>query len=399
VSWAIWVTGPPASGKSVIAAAAVAELRRLGEPVQLLELDALRRTLTPEPTYGDAEREIVYRTLVYLARRLTGAGVPVVIDATAHRRAWRDLARASIAHFAEVQLACPLPVRRERERTRRDTHAPRGIYAAAERPGATVPGVNVPYEEALAPELRIDTAAEDVETAAARVVALALDLRDRVPTAATSPDGRRGRDHAVATPWAPDGAAWAVWITGLPGSGKSTLAWSVMEALAARGIGVQQLDLADLGEFVLGGRHPGPAEEEILHRALVCAARVLTAAGIPVLIDATAPRRAWRQMAREAIAHFAEVQLRCPAEVCGDRERAVRWNLVLHAPAPTRQRPGPAGPDIVLAYEYSTNPDLTVHTDSQSPGTSAELVLQLAEQLHRAACARRQGGSPCSSAI
>lgn len=386
MSWAIWITGPPASGKSVIARAAAERLRQLGEPVQLLELDAVRRVLTPAPTYSDAEREIVYRTLVYLARRLTGCGMPVVIDATGHRRAWRDLARAGIERFAEVQLTCPLPVRRERERARRGTHAPPGVYAAAEQPGATVPGVNVPYEETLAPELRIDTTEDDVATAAARVVALARGLAGGVPTDAGAGRPAAGSSRPGPAARAADDAAWAVWITGLPGSGKSTLAWSLVDALAARGIAVQRLDLVDLAEFVLAGRQPSAAEEELLHRGLVCAAGALTRAGVPVVIDATAPRRAWRQMARDAIAHFAEVQLRCPAELCGDRERAVRWNLVLYAPAAPARPPAPArGPDIVMTYEYSTNPDLTLYTDAQSPGTSAELVLGLAERLHRAA--------------
>jgi adenylylsulfate kinase len=385
MSWAIWITGPPASGKSAIAGAAVAELRRLGEPVQVLELDALCHTLAPEPTASDEESDLVHRTVAYLARRLTGAGTPVLIDATAPRRAWRDLARSSIAHFAEVQLRCPLPVRRERERTARDGHAPPEIPAAAPPP-PTAPGVDAPYEEALAPELRIDTAEEDVKSAAARVIALALDLRGRVPTAATRREQRSRLDHAVALRAAESGA-WAVWLTGLPGSGKSTLASSVARTLAARGIAVQRLDLVDLGEAVLDGRHACPADEEILHRGLVCAAHVLTAAGVPVVIDATAPRRIWRRLAREAIARFAEVQLRCPAETCGDRERAVRWNLGPSAPAPGRLLAGASGPDIVLAYEYSTNPDLTIHTDAQGPDASAELVLQLAEHLHRSSAA------------
>jgi len=372
VSWALWITGPPASGKTAITRAVVEELRRLGEPVMVLELDALRKTLTPEPTYSDAEREIVYRTLVYLARLLTASGVPVVIDATAHRRAWRDLARASIADFAEVQLVCPLPVRRERERTRPAGHAPKGIYAAAERTGATVPGVNVPYEEALAPELRIDTSVEDVEAAAARIATLAVQLSRSVRARREQPE-----------------AGWAIWITGLPGSGKSTLAYTVAERLQARDVRAIVLDLVDLRDFVLGGRAPRPPENEIVHRALVCAARTLTDAGIAVVIDATAPRRAWREMAREAIEHFAEVQLSCPAEVCTDRERAVRWNLILCAAAPAR-RPANGEPDIVLDYEYSPRPDLIVDTGVQSPATAAEQILRLAEQVRRKALAARR---------
>jgi len=173
VSWAIWIAGPPGSGKSTVARAAAALLRQRGEPVTVLELDAIRKKLTPAPQYTEAERDLVYRALGYMAATLVEAGVPVIVDATAHRRAWREAARAAIPRFGEVQLACPLEVCRERERSRPRGHAPTGIYARAGQPGATVPGVDVPYEPALAPELVIDTTVDDVESAAAKVAALA----------------------------------------------------------------------------------------------------------------------------------------------------------------------------------------------------------------------------------
>ena len=110
MSWAIWITGLPGSGKSLLARRAADALAALGEPVVVLELDEIRKTLTPAPTYSDAERDLVYRALVSMAVELTEAGVPVIFDATAHRRAWRDLARAAIARFGPVQPACALDV-------------------------------------------------------------------------------------------------------------------------------------------------------------------------------------------------------------------------------------------------------------------------------------------------
>src|SRR5499426_413461 len=136
MSWALWITGLPGSGRTVIARAAAALLRERGQSVTVLELDAVRESLTPEPQYTDAERELVYRALGYMAAQLVEAGVPVIVDATAHRRAWRDAARAAIAGFAEVQHLCPLEVCQERERTRPKGSAPQGIYAQAGRRGA-----------------------------------------------------------------------------------------------------------------------------------------------------------------------------------------------------------------------------------------------------------------------
>jgi adenylylsulfate kinase len=365
MSWAVWITGLPGSGKSTIAGAAVAAIAATGEPVQLLELDDMRHLVTPHPTYSDAERDLVYRALVYVASTLVEAGMPVVIDATAHRRAWRDLARAVLPMFAEIQLTSPLDVCRERERTRLSGNAPRSVYAAAGKPGAHVPGVDVAYQPGTSPELSIDTTQETAAAAGARIAAL---------VAGWPPAPRR----AART-------EWTVWITGLPGSGKTTIASRVAEALTQRGVAVRILDLADVRAFVTGGAWSVLAED-VAHRALVYAARRLNEVGVAVIVDATAPARTWRDLARGFIRRFAEVQLVCPADVCVTRERAVRWRLF---GCPQRSAAPPIyDPDIALAYEHALCPELTIHTDVEDPWSAAESVVRLTLRLHDADSAR-----------
>jgi adenylylsulfate kinase len=360
VSWAIWITGRPGSGKSTVARATATRLAEAGEPVAHLELDAMRAVFTPHPAYTETERELVYRALVFAALSLVDAGIPVIVDATAHRRAWRDLARASIRRFAEVQLDCPPEVAEARERTRPAGAAPRDIYAGAAAPGATVPGVNVPYERALAPELTVDTAAEDVWSAGARVSALALTLGP----------AQRG-------PEASGGAV--VWLTGLPGSGKTTLALRLSERLAGDGVPVTVLEWAALRALALVAPWAS-REEEIAHRALVYTAKRLADAGLVVVVDATAPRRAWRALARGLVGAFAEVQLVCPPEICLDRERAVRWGPHVGTVA--------AAPDLAIEYEYSHNPDLLLDTQTRSEWTAAEDLVGFARRLLASAATR-----------
>ncbi len=361
MSWAIWITGPPGSGKSAIARATTARLEEQGQPIKRLELDEIRKVITPEPRYTDREREIVYRALGYMAVTLVETGTPVLIDATAHRRAWRDLVRAAIPRFAEVQLVCPLEICQERERTCTAGHAPRDVYRQAARPGATVPGVNVPYEPALTPELLIDTSQQSVEEAAERVVRLVGELARAAGAGAT---GERE-------------PGWAIWITGRPGSGKSTLAQRVTQALRDRGTLVRLLDLAPVQRFLLDDRPGDDAEQDLVHRVLAYTAKLLTEAGVSVVVDATAGRRAWREAARELIPCFAEVQLLCPTEICLERERAVRWGLTFDRPAASAA----TRPDIVLDYEESVRPDLSIRTDVYDPHAAAERVLVVIQRL------------------
>ena len=366
MSWAVWITGLPGSGKSTVARAAVEAMVASGESVQLLELDDMRHLVTPHPTYSDAERDLVYRALVYVASTLVDAGVPVVIDATAHRRAWRDLARAVLPMFAEIQVTCPLDVCRERERTRLSANAPRGVYAAAGKPGAHVPGVDVAYEPATHPELTVDTTQEIPAGAGARIAGLVTGW-PRAPRRAET-------------------AQWAIWITGLPGSGKTTIASHVAERLTERGLVVRILDVTDVRAFVAGGPWSLLADD-VAHRAVVYAAKRLNEAGIAVIIDATAPARSWRDLARGVIRRFAEVQLVCPADVCLTRERAVRWRL-FGCPERSLAAAPTYGPDIVLAYEHALGPELTIHTNIEDPWSAAESVVRLTLGLHQADSAR-----------
>ena len=332
MSWAILITGAPGCDTSTVARAAAARLAETATPVVLLELDQMQAIVTPHPNGSETERDILYRSLVFAARSLTEAGLPVIIDAAAHRRAWRNLARASILRFAEVQIQHPVEVART----------------------GGGPAVNAPYEAAVSSELSIDVVTEDADAAGARVAALGMTL-----------------GPAIRRPQA--GAGAVIWLTGPPGSGKTTLACRLTERLAAEGMAVAVLEWVALRALALPRAWATDRDEDIAHRALAYTAKRLADAGLVVVVDATAPRRAWRALARELVHDFAEVQLVCPAEVCLDRERAVRWRP--HSPMVS------AAPDLAIEYEYSINPDLLLDTEKRSEWTTADDLVGFARRL------------------
>jgi len=162
----IWITGLPGSGKSTVASA----LRVKIPDAVMLRMDELRKMVTPQPTYSNGEREYAYRALIYTAKTVFELGKDIIIDATAHKRSWRQLARDLFPRFIEVYLQCPIERCIEREKTRIDTQAaPTRIYEKG-KAGWPVPGIHVPYEEPEKPEVIIDTEKESPGEAAEKIV-------------------------------------------------------------------------------------------------------------------------------------------------------------------------------------------------------------------------------------
>jgi adenylylsulfate kinase len=145
VSFAVWLTGLSGSGKSAIARALLAELHARGVDAAHIESDVMRTQLTPFPRYDDADRDFFYGALGDIGVALVQRTRPVIFDATANRRAYRDAARQRIVRFAEVYVDTPLAVC-----AARDT---KGLYRGAQ--ATRLPGRQAPYEPPLAPELTV----------------------------------------------------------------------------------------------------------------------------------------------------------------------------------------------------------------------------------------------------
>ena len=171
-AFAVWITGLPASGKSTVTRALVAELDHRGVDVAVLESDALRRVLTPHPTYGDEERDTFYSAMAFIGSLLVAHGVPVIFDATANLRRYREAARTMIDRFIEVYVECPLEICVARD--------PKGLYRKAQSGEApTLPGLQAAYEPPDRPDVVV-SGRSGTPTAAAESIVRELANRGYV---------------------------------------------------------------------------------------------------------------------------------------------------------------------------------------------------------------------------
>jgi predicted kinase len=111
------VSGLPGTGKSSFS-------RRLASrlPFVILESDALRKTLFPEPTYSAAESARLFQTIHYLIEYMLKKGVPIILDATNlsehHRERIYSIAERTGARLILVRVEAPPEVVQERLKTR-----------------------------------------------------------------------------------------------------------------------------------------------------------------------------------------------------------------------------------------------------------------------------------------
>jgi adenylylsulfate kinase len=163
----VWFTGLSGAGKSTIAELVGAELERRGVVIDLLDGDVVRTHLSKGLGFSKEDRDLNILRIGWVASRLCRAGIVVLVSAISPYRDARATARALVEEhvpFVEVHVATSIDVC-----ARRDV---KGLYAMAFAGEiATFTGVSDPYEEPVAPELRIETEGYSPAESAAAVIA------------------------------------------------------------------------------------------------------------------------------------------------------------------------------------------------------------------------------------
>ncbi|MFJ2604021.1 MULTISPECIES: adenylyl-sulfate kinase [unclassified Streptomyces] len=165
----VWLTGLPSAGKTTIANELAARLRSEGHRVEVLDGDEIREFISAGLGFSRADRYTNVQRIGYLAGLLTRNGVktlvPVIAPYADSRDAVRKRHQEDGAPYLEIHVATPVEVCGERD--------VKGLYAkqaAGELTGLT--GVDDPYEEPEAPDLRIESQHQTVQESAAAVHAL-----------------------------------------------------------------------------------------------------------------------------------------------------------------------------------------------------------------------------------
>ena len=180
----VLLTGPAKSGKTAIARAVERRLFEAGQFASVLDGQTFRLGMSRDLGFSAGDRSENIRRAAETACLLNAAGLICLAAFVAPEAAVRARARQTIGaeRFLEVFLTAPLEVLRLRDDA--------GIYAAAERGEAHLPGMGAGFEPPATPDLVLATDALDVEACAARIVAL---LRERgfipsgEPLGSTSP--------------------------------------------------------------------------------------------------------------------------------------------------------------------------------------------------------------------
>ena len=162
---------------------------------------------------------------------------------------------------------------------------------------------------------------------------------------------------------------FTLWFTGLPCSGKTAVADKVAEALRERGMRVERLD----GDIVRKSltRDLGFSKEDRNEniRRVTFVAKLLTRNGVAVLTSFISPYREIRDEARQEIGNFVEVYVKCPVEVCMERdvkgmyEKAIKGEI--------KEFTGISDP-----YEEPLNPEILVESDKETLEESTDKVIQ-----------------------
>jgi adenylylsulfate kinase-like enzyme/ubiquinone/menaquinone biosynthesis C-methylase UbiE len=143
----IWITGYSGAGKTTVARIVNEKLKDMNLPVVFLDGDDLRSIFGERFGHSLEDRRQLAYVYSRLCKKISDAGVTVVISTVAMFESVRIENRASNERYLEVYLEVPYEVREARD--------PKGLYRAAKNKSSNIVGVSTDLEEPVSPDLII----------------------------------------------------------------------------------------------------------------------------------------------------------------------------------------------------------------------------------------------------
>ena len=165
-----------------------------------------------------------------------------------------------------------------------------------------------------------------------------------------------------------------IWFTGVAASGKTTVARALEKALKERGVKVENLDADEIRANLSPDLGYTPQARDINTKRLAYMGKLLARNGVSAIVAAVSPLREYRDRARGMVDNFVEVYVKCPIDVCRQRDpkglykRADRGEINdiagLHQP-----------------YEEPDKPEVVLYTDKEDVDTAVKKILLTMETL------------------
>lgn len=169
-SMVLWFTGLSGSGKSTIAVGLERALFSRGYVAQVLDGDNIRDGINSNLGFSIEDRQENIRRIAEIARLYLQSGIVTICSFISPTLEIRQMAREIIGEqdFFEIFVDTPLEICEKRD--------VKGLYKKARAGQITgFTGIDSPYEAPANPDLRIETANQDLEDSVRDVLEFTLE--------------------------------------------------------------------------------------------------------------------------------------------------------------------------------------------------------------------------------
>lgn len=166
-----------------------------------------------------------------------------------------------------------------------------------------------------------------------------------------------------------------LWFTGLSGSGKTTSSLKVSDYLNSISKAHEVLD-GDVYRAILSpNANYSEKERDAFRKKIIYLARILNKHGISCIIPLLSSSQSIRDLARQELQNFVEVYVKCPVEVCIQRDPKGLYH---------RRKMGleTSVVGIDIPYEEPASPEIVIETNSQSLDTTVKIILDKLSRLN-----------------